>query len=155
MDISSNPLPDVSRAESYDSLPRRRNRKLNTCIACQKLKRKCSRTQPCSNCQKTSRECVYPPQSKIANTDYSPAPSSLSQVTSGPSQTGRKYDATSAGQSESIVSRTDNVATAQRGPKVSDMCLRIGKFCITERIGGLLRPNIVEYVTYYPLNRCS
>lgn len=39
--------------------PRRRNRRINSCLACRQRKLKCNRQQPCSNCGRAGRECVF------------------------------------------------------------------------------------------------
>ncbi|KAF4210534.1 hypothetical protein CNMCM8980_002406 [Aspergillus fumigatiaffinis] len=38
--------------------PRRRNRRINSCLACRQRKLKCNRQQPCSNCARAGRECA-------------------------------------------------------------------------------------------------
>ncbi|EAW15050.1 Zn(II)2Cys6 transcription factor [Aspergillus clavatus NRRL 1] len=39
--------------------PRRRNRRINSCLACRQRKLKCNRQQPCSNCARAGRECAF------------------------------------------------------------------------------------------------
>lgn len=116
---------------------RHRNRKINTCLECRRLKRKCSKTRPCTNCEKTDRDCVFPesltrgsgspsstPTSDGNQTIHSDAGGIIHQASSGP---------TGAPTSEPVPWR-----------KPPDICLRIGKLSITERIGGVNRTDIVS-----------
>ncbi|KAB8238378.1 uncharacterized protein BDW43DRAFT_296655 [Aspergillus alliaceus] len=44
--------------ESSDN-PRRRNRRIHSCLACRQRKLRCNRQQPCSNCSRSDRECIF------------------------------------------------------------------------------------------------
>lgn len=123
---------DKQTSTPSGSAPRTRNRKVNTCVECRRLKRKCSRTQPCTNCEKTQRRCYFPPQS------YAQASQSTPNATT-PFSHSSSNDHSSAHESPPLIK--GDYANPRNPP---DMCLRIGRLSITERIGGQLRANIVQ-----------
>ena len=125
-------LKPTSDSGGPQHVPRTRNRKVNTCVECRRLKRKCSRTQPCINCEKTQRLCYFPPQTPgtaVQSTTHSSTP--FSQLSSN--------DQSSTHESPPLIK--GDYANPRKPP---DMCLRIGKLSITERIGGQLRANAVQ-----------
>lgn len=106
-----------------------RNRRTNTCEYCRKFKRKCSRTQPCTACQKTGRECVF------SN------PAAVFMHTSGASTSASSIHTEDTAESAAANS---GFCTSDQAGVPPDICLRIGKVSMTERIGGLLRSSIVQ-----------
>ena len=116
-----------------EGIRKRRNRRINTCNECQRLKRKCSRTFPCSNCQKTSRHCVFPasPWRNTATLHDSTTPSSVQ------SELHARFR-------HDTDTYTENAGPVGQLEQPSEICLRIGKMTLGERIGGILRSNIVE-----------
>ena len=132
--MSDRNLADEERDQPGDTR-KRRNRRINTCFECQRLKRKCSRTFPCSNCQKTSRQCVFPadPWRNAATSHGSTTPSSIQSEI----ETRSRYGSGKSRESSTIV--------GQEG-QTPEICLRIGKMTLGERIGGVLRSNIIEHL---------
>ena len=112
---------------------KRRSRRINTCNDCQRLKRKCSRTFPCSNCQTTSRHCVFPssPWRNTATSHDSTAPSSVRSEL----DIRTPYDI-------GILKETNDSIGQLGHPQ--EICLRIDKMTLGERIGGILRSHLVE-----------
>lgn len=118
-----------------ENVKRTRNRRINTCLECRRLKRKCSRTFPCLHCQKTSRECVFPvgKQSTASSTPQDESATSHSQ---------QDVLETSLPTEFAVPFRPASTAKVYRRPP--DICLRLGKLSITERIGGVLRVDFVQ-----------
>ena len=117
-----------------EPIKRTRNRRINTCIGCRRLKRRCSRSYPCLHCQKTSRECVFPVAKRsTASTPQDESNTSVSQQ-SDP-ETGLPTEI-------SVPSRSFSTPRIERKPP--DICLRLGKLSITERISGVLRVDFVQ-----------
>ena len=115
---------------------RQRNRRINTCLECRRLKRRCSKTQPCTHCQKTARECVFP---AVATTSTNSQPLVNVQLLGEDHQ----YAAQPSNESESIGPTMGSSSIESTPP---DMCLRIGKLSITERIGGMPRSNVANEI---------
>lgn len=117
-----------------EPIKRTRNRRINTCMECRRLKRRCSRSYPCLHCQKTSRECVFPVAKRsTASTPQDGSNTSISQP-SNP-ETGLPTEV-------SVPYRS--ASTPRIYSKPPDICLRLGKLSITERIGGVLRVDFVQ-----------
>ncbi|EJT76033.1 hypothetical protein GGTG_05957 [Gaeumannomyces tritici R3-111a-1] len=129
---------------TQESPRQRRNRKVNTCDECRVLKRKCNRARPCSNCQKTGRHCVFsaalsslgvPPPGPVAGPSAhltaprgsGPAPSRPAVVPAAP--TSLPHDRRQTRQPHSHTP--------------PDICLRIGRLTITDRVEGLPRAGLV------------
>lgn len=120
-----------------ENVKRTRNRRINTCFECRRLKRKCSRTHPCFHCQKTSRECVFP----VVKQSTSSTPQGGSGTSD--SQQDILEPLTSIPSEFSVQYRSAN-RTKDHYRKPPDICLRLGKLSITERIGGVLRVDFVQ-----------
>ncbi|KEF53952.1 uncharacterized protein A1O9_09747 [Exophiala aquamarina CBS 119918] len=119
-----------------EPIKRTRNRRINTCLECRRLKRRCSRSYPCLHCQKTSRECVFPASKRSTSStprDESTGGTSISQP-SNPE--------TSLPTEIPVPRRSASTPRVYRKPP--DICLRLGKLSITERIGGVLRVDFVQ-----------
>src|SRR4051794_13140767 len=125
---------------------RRRNRRINTCLECQRLKRKCSRTHPCTHCLKTIRECIFPTtssnpttppigQQPAVHTDPTPSLSHQDQEALA------QRDASGFLKQAHTVANTSTQAERLQSP---DLCLQIGRLSITDRIGGVKRGYLVS-----------
>lgn len=116
---------------------RQRNRRINTCLECRRLKRRCSKTQPCTHCLKTTRECVFPATASISrqfgNNENPPV---QEQEPSHPLQPDMN-------EPESLDPSLESDSNDNRS---LDLCLRIGKLSITERIGGMPRTNVAHEI---------
>ena len=122
-----------------ENVKRTRNRRINTCLECRRLKRKCSRTYPCLHCQKTSRECIFPlNQQNTSSTPQDGSGTSASQPDPLDPPTGMP--------AEFSVPYRSARSTKNYYRKPPDICLRLGKLSITERIGGVLRVDFVQSI---------
>ncbi|KAL8366986.1 hypothetical protein RB595_007881 [Gaeumannomyces hyphopodioides] len=134
--------------ETAQESPRqRRNRKVNTCDECRVLKRKCNRARPCSNCQKTGRHCVFsaalsslgvPPGSAADSPAPPTAPRSPGPAPGSTSSRPAVVTATS-----SSLPRDQRQIRQPHSHTPPDICLRIGRLTITDRVGGLPRASLV------------
>ncbi|SPO03251.1 uncharacterized protein DNG_05933 [Cephalotrichum gorgonifer] len=114
-----------------DTPKQQRNRKINTCMECRRLKRKCSRTYPCNHCQQTSRDCVFPPI-------YPFTPTARSSHSQSPAATASTAGSTASSNHAPLPPVQDSTSAWP------DMCLRMGRMSFTERIGGLHRAKALE-----------
>jgi hypothetical protein len=120
----------------------KRNRRVNTCLECRRLKRKCSRTYPCGHCQLTSRECVFPTTAAGTTTTPFAEPKAATHPNAFPYAFHEASSPVPGSGGRSISHR----ATNEHLGNALDMCLRIGRLSITERIGGMPRLSILQAI---------
>ncbi|KIW99932.1 uncharacterized protein Z518_10860 [Rhinocladiella mackenziei CBS 650.93] len=89
---------------------------------------------PCVHCQKTSRTCVF----HVPSTNYTSTP------TADPSSVPEQQDSVGSYREECDNPKASEATIHAANRKPPDICLRIGKLSITDRIGGMLRANYVE-----------
>lgn len=140
---------------------RRRNRVINSCLECRRRKMKCSRGQPCASCARHGRKCVFLDPTLDATSlsklneikdkvgslesqlEEAVARRSPSQTSANASASTHSPDAAGPGHPpcEGIQSY-DNDADND----LADIGLRFGRLRISERIGGVFRPQLGQEV---------
>jgi hypothetical protein len=163
-----------TNSQNTRTMIRRRARMISICLECRRRKIKCDKNYPCSNCDKFSRECLFlaPAMEMMArqrNNSVRLASISESQQTSIPALSTSLEEATSkqplfgpsTGSAESIEQDFDlskiehylepaplsivNVPYGWSADEPSpDLGVFVGKMWMTDRVGGLFRPNMVQ-----------
>jgi hypothetical protein len=129
-------------------LPRpaqKRSRAIYSCTECRYRKVRCSKScpRPCSACIQFSRTCVY--TSHNPKTKSPSFQSDNSSPADGLSTSEHAFTTdTPLGTSpvQGPVSSTSEPGDSC--PTLNDVCLQLGKLSITERVGGVLRPDMVR-----------
>lgn len=141
----SSPGPKPTRKKPVASRP------IIACEECRRRKIGCSRTQPCNSCVRLKRKCVFlnqelhksprqDPKSSIERRLLGSREESPHAEASEPSRPGGNLLYQPRGSAS-----PRNMSGAQREAS-EDLCLRIGRMSITERIGDASRQDIINIV---------
>ncbi|QIX00861.1 hypothetical protein AMS68_006378 [Peltaster fructicola] len=173
-DSTSSPPESAGNAKSGVPRIRRRNRLITSCLECRRRKLKCDKTAPCANCTRFKRDCLYlapaldaQSQQKLAdikekmgalekNLEREVASRTVKQHLSGASasrlQDGEGHDDDDDDdlvEDEEVLEPTplgaiDGVYEDTGDDDLMDLGVQMGKMRISERIGGWIRPKLVE-----------
>lgn len=164
----SPPRHDVFASGRYQSY--QPGRAIKSCLECRRRKMRCSRSQPCHNCSRFRRKCVYNALPKVSATP-SPRPRNEDLCGSDHSHTIHQVSNTQLDVHDVLnlqppPIRRASAITTDPGAKHDglyshdaghddsvDNGLQIGRLRITERIGGLFRPEAgkrVSAISSYP-----
>ncbi|KAF2716888.1 hypothetical protein K431DRAFT_234376 [Polychaeton citri CBS 116435] len=163
-DTRQNPQPRV----------RRRNRLITSCLECRRRKLKCDKQAPCGNCVRFQRDCLYLASSQDAKSQQKLAdlkekmgmlerslekevasnqkPSSIDEGRAASKPESIKVEADSDDddvEDEDVLEPTpltslDTVYEDNDDDELMDLGVQLGKMRISERIGGWIRPKMVE-----------
>lgn len=155
--------------------PRRRNRRITSCLACRRQKQKCNRERPCSNCVKSMRECIFLPvdsegpilRRRLAafKAQAAALEQSLERESADLRQTGSQNSMSSSVVSNSADNDEDLLLTSlelaslgiqdaayddgsdgESDDDLYDLGLRLGKMRMNERVGGFFHPQMADEV---------
>ena len=170
-------IPDDGKASRGFPRTRRRNRLITSCLECRRRKLKCDKQQPCINCTKFSRVCVFiqvdpQAQAKLAEvkekmgmlertleegmSSKNPSKrSTRSPSYEGPVLPGQEPGYSDEEDEDDVKGLEANQLLVQDScyyhdhddDEVVDLGIIMGKFKITERVGGMIRPRFAEEVS--------
>ncbi|KAF2864210.1 hypothetical protein K470DRAFT_292425 [Piedraia hortae CBS 480.64] len=135
---------------------RRRNRNIGCCMECRRRKLRCDKGTPsCLNCSKDEkRKCVYIPpaldvQSQQKLTDYKERAREMesefvSRAVGAVVATDDERSTEEENLEPTPLAALDNVYTNSGDDEIMDLGVQMGKMRITERVGGWIRPKLVE-----------
>lgn len=157
---------------------RRRNRMITSCLECRRRKLKCDKQQPCTNCTKFSRECMFlaPALDSVSQKKLNEIKEKMGtlertleedvarQNSQGKKKHSRRESADLPGEGsesdegpvpedekglEATPLATVDAAYEDDGnDDVLDLGFRVGKFRMSERLGGLFRPKLAEEMVF-------
>lgn len=157
---------------------RRRNRMITSCLECRRRKLKCDKQSPCANCNKFSRDCMFlaPALDSVSQKKLNEIKEKMGSlertleddVVRRKSQSGRDKNRRASADLPGEGSESDDepipedekgleatpLATVDAGYEdngdddVLDLGFRVGKFRMTERLGGLFRPKLAEEMVF-------
>lgn len=156
----SPPRHGVSASDRYQSY--QPGRTIKSCLECRRRKMRCSRSQPCHNCSRFQRKCEYlaPPKSSAT-----PSPRARNEDLCASDQLNTNHQSchTQLAVHDALNSQPPPVRRASAvvidpGAKHDGLYshdagdddslgLQIGRLKITERIGGLFRPEAGKRVS--------
>ncbi|KAL4904771.1 hypothetical protein BDW74DRAFT_185366 [Aspergillus multicolor] len=140
--------------------PRRRNRRIHSCLACRQRKLKCDRQQPCSNCHRAGRDCVFmrmDSHHKLAilkeqtallekrlEKDHAPG--------SGRELPGNEDDLLTTSLELALLGIQDAAYHHEEEEDDSDddlydLGFRFGKMRVNERVGGFFHPHLADEIS--------
>ncbi|KAF2813611.1 uncharacterized protein BDZ99DRAFT_557535 [Mytilinidion resinicola] len=125
--------------------PHKRSRAIYQCTECRQRKTRCSKScpRPCSTCVQFSRTCIYTSQTPSRKNSSAPSTdSSPSEAISAPESACPAETPVATSQTHSSIASTGYTSASR--PDLNDVCLQLGKLSITERVGGVLRPDMVR-----------
>ncbi|KAF2496488.1 hypothetical protein BU16DRAFT_561303 [Lophium mytilinum] len=123
----------------------KRSRAIYQCTECRQRKIRCSKScpRPCSTCVQFSRTCIYTSQTTGSKNSSAPSTdSSPSEAICAPESVYPAEAPFAASPDVSSIASTGDTCSSR--PALNDVCLQLGKLSITERIGGILRPDMVR-----------
>jgi hypothetical protein len=164
---------------------RRRNRLITSCLECRRRKLKCDKTQPCGNCTRFQRDCVFIApaldaesqqrlaeiKEKMGNLERTLEEDVAKKKRSR--DTGLGSDQTLPGQDDIDSSEDEEVPDDEKNlegtpyavedvtydedadDELVDLGVQLGKMRITERIGGFVRPKMVDEARILPFTIAS
>lgn len=157
---------------------RRRNRMITSCLECRRRKLKCDKQQPCTNCTKFSRECNFlaPALDSVSQKKLNEIKEKMGTLertleedvarrnSEGKKKHSRHPSADLPGEGsesdegpvpedekglEATPLATVDAAYEDDGnDDVLDLGFRVGKFRMSERLGGLFRPKLAEEMVF-------
>lgn len=157
---------------------RRRNRMITSCLECRRRKLKCDKQHPCTNCSKFSRECTFlaPALDSVSQKKLNEIKDKMGTLertleedvarrnSEGKKKHPRRPSADLPGEEsesdegpvpedekglEATPLATVDAAYEDDGnDDVLDLGFRVGKFRMTERLGGLFRPKLAEEMVF-------
>ena len=127
---------------------KRRNRAIYSCAECRRRKIACSKAypRPCSTCVRLSKTCVYlpapraTPKTTSSSGDGSSSSPSASIETESTTFTQPLQD----GRKSSLTAQSTDWCISPSTGDLTDICLRVGRLIISERLGGLSRIDTLE-----------
>lgn len=140
-----------------------RGRAIKSCLECRRRKMRCSRSQPCQNCNRFRRKCIYLP---LPDWPAAHSPESVTQESrpsgrwdttfedtvfptyahSDPDWHGSRVRRGFALDTD-YGAKQDGIYSVDADNESPDRILQIGRLRITERIGGMFRPDIGKRVS--------
>ncbi|KAJ9655678.1 hypothetical protein H2198_005475 [Neophaeococcomyces mojaviensis] len=169
---------DNAFKDSSASKVRRRNRMITSCLECRRRKLKCDKQQPCSNCNKFSRDCMFlaPALDSVSQKKLNEIKEKMGSLerTLEEDVARKRMQEKSSDRRRSSADLPGEGSESEEGPvpedekgleatplatvdasyedddndDVLDLGFRVGKFRMTERLGGLFRPKLAEEMVF-------
>lgn len=153
-----------ANAGSGASRVRRRNRMITSCLECRRRKLKCDRLHPCTNCSKGKRDCVFLAPSLDSATRLKLAElkermgtleRSLESEATGTHAAEKEPTPDPKAPIVPVIAEADTLEPTglvvmdamyedEADDIMVDLGIQIGKMRVTDRVGGLVRPRLVE-----------
>ncbi|KAI5806310.1 hypothetical protein EDC01DRAFT_626392 [Geopyxis carbonaria] len=171
---ADSPSPPASASSAHKTV-RRRNRVINSCLECRRRKLKCSRVYPCAACTKHNRKCVFLDgaldsiglhklteiknrvgsledllETEVAGRSQRNSSEDSNNMfgrSGGPSFLGRGIEGVKEEDLNSnSIAFPEMIHENDVDDELSDLGMQIGMLRISERVGGVFRPQITKEV---------